>query len=48
MSKSRAHLEADKKPTKKRLILWALQRQRIERELKFFPQPDPPLLKPLG
>ena len=33
---------------KKYRIKLALQQQWLEREMKFFPLPDPPLYKPLG
>ncbi len=34
--------------TKKHRIKIALHQQWMEREMKVFPQPDPPLYKPLG
>jgi hypothetical protein len=48
MSKARPRPELPKPPSKKRRIQWVLQQQLFERELLFFPQPDPPQLKPLG
>jgi hypothetical protein len=49
MSKSRPKPEeAAKPPSKKRRIQLALRRQLMDREMLFFPQPDPPQLKPLG
>ena len=49
MSKSRPRPDDPTKPlSRKRRIRQVLQRQLVERELQFFPQPDPPQYKPLG
>jgi hypothetical protein len=48
MSKRRSGPEVHKRVSKKRLIQDRLRQQVLEREQQFFPQPDPPILKPLG
>ena len=51
MSKSRTRpddLPVAKPPSKKRRIQFALRQQWMDREMQFFPQPDPPQYKPLG
>ena len=49
MSKSRPRPDDTPKPLgRKRRLRQVLQRQWMERELQFFPQPDPPQYKPLG
>ncbi len=48
LNKCLARSEAHKRISKKRLIQDRLRQQLLEREQLFFPQPDPPILKPLG
>ncbi|MDN3920111.1 hypothetical protein [Roseateles violae] len=49
MSKTRPRPEQPKPHgSKKRRIQELLRQQWMDRELLFFPQPDPPLMKPLG
>ncbi len=49
MSKSRPRPEEiPKPPSKKRRIKLALRQQWRDREMQFFPQPDPPQYKPMG
>ena len=49
MSKSRPRPDdIHKPPSKKRRIKLAMRQQWLDREMQFFPQPDPPIYKPLG
>ena len=50
MSKTRPRPEDPhhKPPSKKRRIREALRQQLWDRDMQFFPQPDPPQFKPLG